>query len=162
MLSCNICGKKFERVVQLNGHKSSHNRPLKYSKKSVNCAYCSCLFEVNQSSTKKFCSVECFQSKVQDDKDSRHVVIRSEKHGNHTLDITVKELNEYRSKQSVCEICGNKEVIKKGKIKLSTDHNHKTCKFRGLLCYSCNVKLAWVEKEWKSIQEYLKRDSFIF
>lgn len=162
MFSCNICGKGFERVMQLNGHKSSHNRPSEHSKKKISCAYCSSFFEANPSSTKKFCSVDCFQKKVQEEKSKRYVVIHSAKHSKHILDITVKELEKYRNKQLVCEICGNKETIKKGKIKLSIDHNHTTHRFRGLLCYACNVKLAWVEKEWENIQNYLRRDDFNF
>lgn len=162
MFVCNICGKEFEKMIQLGGHKSSHSRQAGHVKKKINCAYCGIQFEANQSSNKKFCSVGCFKSKVQQDKEDRYVVIHSKKHDSHILDITVRELEEYRKKQPVCEICGKEETIKGGKIKLSVDHNHNTYKFRGLLCYACNVKLAWVEKEWGNLKKYLERDSFDF
>lgn len=163
MFRCEICDKEFDSPLKLGGHKSSHSRgKRKDCKKEINCLYCNKTMIVNQSDKKQYCSTECFKAQVQEDKNNRFVVIRSEKHGNHVLDITVKELEDYRQKQLVCEICGNKESIKNGTIKLSADHNHETFRFRGLLCYACNVKLAWLEKEWDSIKSYLERDSFKF
>jgi len=35
------------------------------------------------------------------------------------------------------------------------DHDHKTGSVRGLLCYSCNIRLGWYEKKKESIEEYL-------
>lgn len=39
---------------------------------------------------------------------------------------------------SRCEICGRKR-------KLVPDHNHKTKRFRGAICYGCNVGLGAIE-----------------
>lgn len=54
---------------------------------------------------------------------------------------TVKEINAIREKLIAehgdkCAICQKpRSAFKK---RLSVDHNHKTGKIRGLLCYSCN------------------------
>jgi hypothetical protein len=40
--------------------------------------------------------------------------------------------------ESKCEICGRK-------MKLVPDHNHETGKFRGAICYQCNVGLGALE-----------------
>lgn len=52
----------------------------------------------------------------------------------------------------VCAICGKTN----GKRRLHMDHNHRTLRIRGLLCYSCNTKLGFVEKYLKPITHYLK------
>lgn len=54
--------------------------------------------------------------------------------------ITLKEYKQtLRDQKRRCKICLAKP--KKGK-KLCIDHNHKTKKFRGLLCTSCNILLG--------------------
>lgn len=61
--------------------------------------------------------------------------------------------NEWLTKQNgLCAIC-NKPP---GSIRFHFDHNHQTGEMRGLLCFSCNHKLGFVEKYWTQIVRYLK------
>lgn len=81
------------------------------------------------------------------------------RNGQH-LDITNGELEEYRKTHLVCEICGKVEKISpnhKTIAKLAVDHDHKTNKFRGLLCCDCNRKLRWFENLEKEVLEYLHK-----
>lgn len=60
----------------------------------------------------------------------------------------------------VCEICGKVErrrayKEKKEPNKLCIDHDHKTGKFRGLLCSKCNYNLGWYENLKEDIQRYI-------
>jgi len=77
-----------------------------------------------------------------------------------TLDITYRELEEYRKKQLVCEICLLPEnSSSKGIVgvpdRLTVDHCHKTLKFRGLLCRACNYRLGWYENKKEGIMRYM-------
>ena len=65
-----------------------------------------------------------------------------------------------RQKETMCEICGKTIVGRE----INFDHNHKTGKFRGLLCGPCNMKIGWYEslEDWFLIYgdkaaEYLSR-----
>ena len=85
---------------------------------------------------------------------------RRVKIGGIELDITYGELEEYRKAHPVCEICGNPERRRsyKGKElpnKLAIDHDHKTGKFRGLLCSKCNYNLGWFEGERDNIIKFI-------
>ena len=79
------------------------------------------------------------------------------------LDITNKELLEYRETHVVCEICGRpiedcvKWDSKFAPKNLSIDHDHNTNKFRGLLCSLCNRQLGWYEKYKQQIENYLNK-----
>jgi hypothetical protein len=58
-----------------------------------------------------------------------------------------------------CESCGTKRF---GNKHWSIDHDHKTKKFRGVLCTRCNVALGMVGdniKRLKNLIRYLKRYS---
>lgn len=64
----------------------------------------------------------------------------------------------FAEQDGLCAICGQPErALERGRIrKLAVDHDHETGRVRGLLCYSCNVRLAdgsWVAKA----QAYLCR-----
>ncbi len=77
--------------------------------------------------------------------------------------MTIEEYNKSLKKQGgVCAICRNKETTKRnGKLKsLAVDHNHKTNKNRGLLCYNCNTALGKFKEDISLLYdaiEYLKR-----
>jgi hypothetical protein len=76
------------------------------------------------------------------------------------LDITNGELEKYRKTHFVCEICGKPEKMShngKNISQLCCDHDHKTSKFRGLLCCDCNRKLGWFENLEEEVLKYLKR-----
>lgn len=70
----------------------------------------------------------------------------------HYLDV-YQELLEIQ--EGRCGIC-NKHHTEFNK-RFSIDHCHKTNRIRGLLCYSCNTKLGFVEKYIKAIAEYLRK-----
>ena len=76
------------------------------------------------------------------------------------LDITYQQLEDYKKTHFVCEICGQPERAshnKKEISKLCRDHDHKTSKFRGLLCSNCNRKLGWFETYKQEINNYLNK-----
>lgn len=51
-----------------------------------------------------------------------------------------------------CGICRKEPT----KHRFHMDHDHKTLEIRGLLCYSCNTKLAFYEKFKARILRYLR------
>lgn len=56
-----------------------------------------------------------------------------------------------------CAICGSTPK----KRRLSVDHNHKSGKVRGLLCFPCNYGIGWLKDNAKkayAIALYIKRD----
>ena len=85
----------------------------------------------------------------------RNVYIRS--HGKQLyLNITNRELQQYREQHPVCEMCGQK--CKTGK-QLAIDHDHNSGQFRGLLCCACNRKLGSYEAIKEQAEKYLCRSS---
>jgi len=68
--------------------------------------------------------------------------------------ITQAEIRALEKAQDFrCAICSKHQS--QCKTRLAVDHDHQTGKVRGLLCYSCNTKLAFVEKYLFRIIEYL-------
>ena len=55
------------------------------------------------------------------------------------------------AQKGACKLCG--EVYENRR--LAVDHNHKTGRIRGLLCWACNAKVAWAENRWDTLNEYL-------
>jgi len=67
--------------------------------------------------------------------------------------------------ESVCAICGKPETSIDGKSKitksLAIDHDHKTGKVRGLLCWKCNAMIGYAKDDiniLKSAIKYLKNN----
>lgn len=87
------------------------------------------------------------------------------------INITNRELEEYRKTHLVCEICGqaehaitftgytNRTEPNKLCIDHDHDHDHNTKEFRGLLCVSCNSKLGWYQNNKEAIEKYLSKSS---
>ena len=152
MYKCDICGKEFTSKTELGGHKSGHSRLGKLRngdpKPIVFCKNCGKEVPRRRNS---FCSMECYN-----DYQRTHSWYRG-------MDVTTAQMIEYRQSHKVCEICGRPErlTINGRKCNLAVDHDHKTNKFRGLLCYSCNTKLAWYENWKDNIERYLSEDADI-
>jgi len=71
--------------------------------------------------------------------------------------ITVEQYDKLSEKQSGgCFICGHKMETQR----LHVDHDHKTGKVRGLLCYLCNVKVGWFEVHKGKVLKLLKAKEY--
>ena len=77
--------------------------------------------------------------------------------------ITVEQYDQmFEEQDGVCAICGKPQTMVHGKsgvlMRLYIDHDHKTGRVRGLLCSSCNLRLAVLEdKEFcKNSMKYLR------
>lgn len=97
------------------------------------CPLCSTPFTVRQGVRQVFCSYECNKKAQQ---------IRASGGTPEQYRIAMRE------QDSKCKMCG---VIDK----LNVDHDHKTGKFRGLLCTSCNIGLGWYEGFKDKAERYL-------
>lgn len=68
--------------------------------------------------------------------------------------ITLDDYNKMFSEQNgCCAMCGKHQS--ECKQSLHVDHDHQTGEVRGLLCFSCNGKLGWYEKNKEAIENYL-------
>ena len=71
-----------------------------------------------------------------------------------TYGLSLQEYDDlYNQQQGCCAIC-NRHRMELKRV-LFVDHDHKTKKVRGLLCYSCNTGLALYESHKKKILNYL-------
>lgn len=79
------------------------------------------------------------------------------------LDVSNEIINKYLEEHKTCEICG--KTIEESSHwdskfspkRLCVDHDHKTLKFRGVLCSQCNRQLGWYELYKEEIEAYLKK-----
>ena len=73
-------------------------------------------------------------------------ILNQNLHLKNTFGITLEQYNKLLEEHNgVCAICKTKEFIKDsiGNVRrLAVDHNHKTGKIRGLLCFNCNQMLG--------------------
>lgn len=156
--TCTTCNKGFENAYQLGGHKGSHARydGMVIAKRIPHlCQQCGNTIktdDIRKDRARKFCSNEC-----------RWIDHRNRWDKTLVFNVEKSKLRTYQAKIEFCEICGKKEVARTGlgqvkENKLCRDHNHNTGNFRGMLCYSCNVKLGWYEKYGAQINKYLNEN----
>jgi predicted class III extradiol MEMO1 family dioxygenase len=72
-----------------------------------------------------------------------------------TFNLTLEQYNQMFIRQNgVCAICGLPEMRTKGEkvIHLAVDHNHKTNRIRGLLCWHCNTALGHLRVDNEGIE----------
>lgn len=84
-----------------------------------------------------------------------------------TFGITQKQFDEMLESQGgVCAICGKQErVYTPGLVinetrRMCIDHDHKTGKIRGILCYACNVSIGRFDDNPETLRraaEYLEK-----
>lgn len=70
------------------------------------------------------------------------------------INITRGEIKIYKTKHSVCEICGKRCLTGRS---LAIDHDHKTLEFRGLLCAKCNMNYDWYLTNVSGIEAYTNK-----
>lgn len=79
------------------------------------------------------------------------------------LDVSNEVVEKYLEEHTRCEICGktieeaNKWNSKNAPKRLCIDHDHKTLRFRGVLCSVCNRQLGWYEANQEAIEKYLNK-----
>ena len=89
---------------------------------------------------------------------------RKEKYG-----ISDKEFRTlFKKQKGKCYICRKRETLinwRTGKVReLCVDHNHKTKRFRKLLCWRCNLGIGIFRENWRLLQaasKYLKTNKGI-
>ena len=79
----------------------------------------------------------------------------------HKYNITLEIEEKFRVNQNnKCAICNIRFSNKKQATMMCVDHNHKTKKVRGLLCWNCNTALGKLKDSIKILQkaiDYLTR-----
>jgi len=155
---CPKCRKNFDNTTNkkfCSRHCANSRNFTKDTRKKISCALCDKYKDPDfRISNVKARAVAI--NKVRTNRLNRNVKAKN----GQLLDITQKELEEYRNTHKVCEICGKQERAthnRKDVSKLCCDHDHTTSRFRGLLCSNCNRKLGWYECYSNKINKYLTR-----
>ena len=131
---CQFCGRKFDNLTA----KASHERLCKDNPNRIENA--------GAQARKKYTPNTKYKAKNGD-----------------ILDVTKEAVQNYLDEHKTCEICGKtvEESIhwdsKFSPKRLCVDHDHKTLKFRGVLCSQCNRQLGWYEQYQEEIEAYLKK-----
>ena len=131
---CQFCGKKFNNLTA----KASHER----------------LCKLNPNKLENKLGKKNHQTKLA----SLYKTSRGEQ-----LDVTNSFIEDYLDTHKKCEICGRtiEETViwenKNAPKRLCIDHDHKTLKFRGVLCSVCNRQLGWYEANKDAINNYLEK-----
>ena len=180
---CEACGKSVEDKDKFgsgrfccracaNGHKHSEETKKKISdainkKTECECKFCSKKFDTltARASHERLCGsnperLSCLGAQANHQKklDRRYKTNMGA-----LLDITYQDLLAYQETQKTCEICGKtvEEATKwanpSAPKHLCVDHDHKTNRFRGLLCSVCNRQLGWYEANQEAINKYLNK-----
>lgn len=109
--------------------------------------------------------IECYGNNGNMPKHTKKYLMSNVKlYNGDVLDITQEQLLEYHNTQLTCEICGKtldecvKWNSKFAPKHFCIDHDHKTLKFRGLLCSVCNRQLGWYENNKENIERYLNKN----
>ena len=162
---CNICGKEFDSYTKLGGHKGSHSRkkgmilnPKYEIFKCLNCNKDIKISKIQSNSENfkkpKYCSHNCHYEHTKLINKNKNVIMSN----GDEIDITLDQYRIIKNNAKYCEICGKtfSHKLNDREISLLIDHDHKTKKFRGILCSNCNRTLGWYEKYQNNIENYLK------
>ena len=128
-------------------------KALKYTgdEKARNCQ---AVMRYRQTAKGKIVS-ERAEKKYQKSEKARHKNRKKNLMKNYGL--TLEQYDQmFENQGGVCAICEETNISDR---RLVVDHNHKTGKIRGLLCYRCNVRVGFMEDKilTSKTKEYLKR-----
>lgn len=151
------CGEKNPQPLTNFSKHKTHNDGLQYY-----CKKCQAKNKRNRSLNPKTKEQDLITTKKYNDLESNKIKRRKLVVHKYWKDLTIDEAyekyNELLNKQNkCCAICKrNQKDLSKS---LFVDHNHKTSKVRGLLCYNCNYAIGLFYENIETLQNaihYLK------
>lgn len=132
--------------------KRASQRPKGHQLTHKTCAFCQNLFVTNRAK-QKFCNSLCSRRKYEQKPERKHGFKRKES----TLKSKLKAFGltpedyeyELQNQNHVCAICGKAETdLNMGTLRrLAVDHDHKTGRYRGLLCGKCNKGIGLLQDD---------------